>query len=93
MSGIKNLTVKEFEARINRFDPSYIQDWNSWLNVHSDQQASQFGFVLRKWQACRPNRMRRTRMDPLHDPPYLEDLLAEANPYLRILANFTCKKK
>ncbi|MCX6226123.1 MAG: hypothetical protein NTV01_15455 [Bacteroidia bacterium] len=88
MSGIKNLTIIGFEARINRFDPSYVQDWDSWLNVHPDQQAAQFGLVLRKWQACRPNRMRRTRIEQIHEPPYLEDLLAEANPYLRILDDF-----
>ena len=92
MSGIKNLTIIGFEARINRFDPTYVQDWDSWLNVHPDQQAAQFGFVLRKWQACRPNRMRRTKMDNLHEPPYLEDLLTEANPYLRILDDFEIRQ-
>jgi hypothetical protein len=62
---------------------------DSWLNIHPDQQAAQFGFVLRKWQECRPNRMRRTtRIEQIHEPPYLEDFLAEANPYLRILDDF-----
>ena len=88
MAGIKNLTVKEFEARINRFDGTYVHDWDSWLKVPPEQQAARFGLVLRKWQACRPNRMRRTRSEQIHEPPYLEDLIAEANHYLRILDNF-----
>lgn len=88
MAGIKNLTVKEFEARINRFDGTYVHDWDSWLKVPPEQQAARFGLVLRKWQACRPNRMRRTRSEQIHEPPYLEDLIAEANHYLRILDDF-----
>jgi hypothetical protein len=49
---------------------------------------SYFGVVLRRWQACRPNRMRRPRGEAQHDPPYLEDLVIEANPSVLALREF-----
>jgi len=92
MPGIANLTVEEFQERINRFDQKYVRDWNSWLNTQENARATRFGNILRKWQACRPNRMRRIRTENQHDAPYLEDLIAHAAPHLRILRDFDIRE-
>ena len=88
MSGIANLTTKEFQEKINRFSQKYVNDWSNWLNVPPDCRPAKFGKILRKWQACRPNRMRRTRLENLHDTPYLEDLIDQASPFITLLLNF-----
>lgn len=88
MPGIKDLNVETFQARINRFDQQYVRDWTTWLNTQPDARARQLGLVLRRWQACRPNIMRRTQAESQHDPPYLEDLIAQSTPHLEHLQNF-----
>jgi hypothetical protein len=99
MAGIANLEVAGFRDRILRFKTSYVEDWRLWTSVLHDEAnvAPELGRVLRRWQACRPNRMRRPQVEAKHDPPYLEDLIADANPSVvslldfdvRILASFT----
>ena len=99
MPGIANLDVGRFRDRILRFDESYVGDWQSWVDALQSKRdvAGNLGRVLRRWQACRPNRMRRAKSERKHDPPYLEDLIADANPSvqalrdfdLRLLASFT----
>ena len=77
--GIGNLTVDQVRQRIRSFDQSYVDDWNTWLTVRRDypldHAAPEFGRILRRWQACRPNIMRRCLDDATHDAPYLEDLV------------------
>ena len=90
MPGIANLNVALFRDRILRFDKAYVRDWQSWVDALQNQRdvAGNFGRVLRKWQACRPNRMRRVKSETEHDPPYLEDLIADANPSIQALRDF-----
>lgn len=90
MPVIARLSVEEFQARINRFDQAYVKDWNEWCRVLQAQQnvANGFGQVLRRWQACRPNRMRRTQQEARHSAPFLEDLIAQSNTYLQLLQSF-----
>lgn len=90
MPGIANLDADGFCNRVLRFDASYIADWQSWMDTLQGERdvAIHFGRVLRRWQACRPNRMRRTKGEMAHDPPYLEDLIAAANPSVRALRGF-----
>ncbi|MBU4304247.1 MAG: hypothetical protein KJ893_01260 [Candidatus Omnitrophica bacterium] len=88
MPGIANLSIVEFQERINRFDQRYVNDWNGWLNTQPNVRAAQLGIVLRRWQACRPNRMRRIQAEQQHAAPYLEDLITQAAQYLQILQNF-----
>jgi hypothetical protein len=89
MPGIGNLTAQDFQDRINHFDQSYVQDWNNWINaLNTPNTAAELGRVLRRWQACRPNRMRRTREDRLHDNPYLEDLIAQSATCVDTLGAF-----
>lgn len=46
--------------------------------------------TLGKWQAARPAKLRRLRVrSGEHRPPYIEDLLNSAAPYLHGLANFS----
>ena len=77
--GIGNLTVDQVRQRIQSFDQSYVNDWNTWLTVRRyyplEHAAPEFGRILRRWQACRPNVMRRCHYDATHDAPYLEDLV------------------
>lgn len=88
MPGIATITVEEFQDRINRFDQSYVNDWNRWIAVQPGQRTAQFGAILRRWQACRPNRMRRARAERLHDDPYLDDLINNSAQCLQALQNF-----
>lgn len=88
MPGIAHLTVEEFQERINRFAQQYVDDWNGWLNAQPNARAEQLGVILRRWQACRPNRMRRTQAENLHGAPYLEDLINQAAQHLQALQNF-----
>lgn len=93
MPGIANLTILEFQTRINRFSERYIEDWNSWLNTQPNRRSQQLGIVLRRWQACRPNSMRRTLAENQHDSPYLEDLINEANTYIEVLKKFDIRNE
>lgn len=88
MPGIANLNIEEFQERINRFAPQYVDDWNCWLNTRPDVRPRQIGIVLRRWQACRPNRMRRTQAENQHDAPYLENLINQAAPHIQALEFF-----
>lgn len=88
MEGIQNGTVEEFRARIARFRQTYVDDWDVWLGTAAEARPYQLGVTLRKWQACRPNRMRRTRPEAKHDPPYLEDLVARSEQYVQALQAF-----
>jgi len=85
---ISGLTVKEFQQKTLRFDTKYVDDWNRWLQVESEDRPEQFGSILRKWQACRPNKMRRTSVANLHEAPYIDDLMETASHSINALAAF-----
>ncbi|MGA8571777.1 MAG: hypothetical protein ACLP7A_11515 [Desulfobaccales bacterium] len=90
MPGIAGLTVEQFQDKIKHFDQAYVRDWNAWCQALKAQQnvASKFGEILRSWQACRPNRMRRTQQEAQHDPPFLENLIMQSNRYIEALQSF-----
>lgn len=92
MPGIANLTVYGFQQRINRFNQRYVNDWNEWLDTPPNERPSQLGVVMRRWQACRPNKMRRTLAENQHDAPYLEDLIAQAAQHLQVLQDFDIRE-
>lgn len=83
---ISELTVEQFQQKILRFDTKYVDDWNMWLQVETDNRPELFGSILRKWQACRPNTMRQTTKANLHEPPYIEDLIEKASYPINALA-------
>ena len=92
MPGISNLTVEQFRDRVNRFDIKYVDHWNSWLNTADEHRPRQLGAILRSWQACRPNTMRRTQRENLHNAPFIDDLITEAHPYIRQLTHFSIRQ-
>jgi hypothetical protein len=86
--GIAFDTVAAFQHRVVTFRPSYIADWDTWLGTPSTTRPFHIGRILRKWNACRPNRMRRDAAAKMHDAPYLDDLLARAAPHIEVLSTF-----
>lgn len=88
MPGIAKNSVTDVQARIARFSPRYIADWDIWMRTPASKRPEQLGITLRKWQACRPNRMRRIRAEATHSEPYLEDLVSDAIPHLKQLETF-----
>lgn len=90
MSGIAGLTVEQFEHKIMGFDQSYVQDWNAWCEALRAQEnvSLRFGEILRRWQACRPYRMRLPQGEAKHDSPFLENLIIQSNQYIQALKTF-----
>jgi hypothetical protein len=86
--GIANNSLDQFVERVRRFDRKYIKDWDLWLATPFEARPHTLGAILRKWQACRPNPMRRTRFESKHEPPFLEHLVEQATPHLRLLEGF-----
>jgi hypothetical protein len=81
MSRLKYLNRQKVEKMIEQYSQKYIQDWNDWLSVKNNLPKyipAKFSRILGKWQACRPNRMRGTKNEGFHDPPFLEDLIEQA---------------
>jgi hypothetical protein len=94
MPGICDLNVKTFRQRLAAVRQSYIDDWQRWLETveSREERAAEFGATLRRWQACRPNRMRRCRSEAEHRGPYLEDLIDRARPDLQTLDDFDIRQ-
>ncbi|MPV64374.1 hypothetical protein [Burkholderia sp. BE17] len=88
MPGIALDTVAVFQQRVATFSPSYIADWDVWLATAAQARPARLGKILRKWQACRPNTMRRDSAAEMHEAPYLDDLLALAAPHVAVLSTF-----
>jgi hypothetical protein len=90
MPGIRNFSIQQFQERLNRFEISYINDWNEWIDScnHNFEVAYIFGIILRRWQACRPNSMRRSQNENDHEPPYLEHLLHRSSVFVDNLVAF-----
>jgi hypothetical protein len=93
MPGIANLNIDQFQDRVNRFAAQYVDDWNCWLNTQPSARPRQLGIVLRRWQACRPNRMRRTQVENMHNAPHLEDLINQAAQYIQVLEAFDIREE
>jgi hypothetical protein len=76
---------QEVRAAVESFAARYVRDWDAWVNARPKDMATVFGQVLRRWQATRPRPMRRPQAEAVHEPPYLDDLLAGALPSLERL--------
>lgn len=85
------MSVEQLIEAVNGFAHRYSVDWNEWLNTPSDSRPRAFGKILRKWQATRPNPMRRVRTEAEHGPPFLEDLLEEASDQLLVLGRISLR--
>jgi hypothetical protein len=78
-------SIREYRARLQAFDKRYVAQWNNWIEASDIQREQMFGPVLRSWQGCRPNRMRRSKAEGVHPPPFLEDLVSMAGDALKTL--------
>lgn len=76
------MSVDSVRDKILQFNSGYGDDWQLWLTANPDDRLELFGKIMRKWQACRPNTMRRPRSTASHNPPYLDDVLTSAEPIL-----------
>ena len=82
---LRSMQPAEVRAGLDRFSRDYVTDWDAWLATEPADRPMMLGKILRRWQATRPYAMRRLRSERLHDPPYLEDLLARAeDPLLEV---------
>jgi hypothetical protein len=78
ITALASMTPEQVRSALTRFRPTYVTDWDRWIDARPAERAEVFGDVLRRWQATRPNPMRRTRADGRHPPPHLDDLLDRA---------------
>jgi hypothetical protein len=86
---IRSKTPTQIRADIEGFAARYVQDWETWLSGDGEARPELFGRILRKWQATRPLPMRRLKREAHHAPPFLDDLLEEAEEPLRALADLS----
>jgi hypothetical protein len=92
------MTVDEARQELAAFPSSYANNWRMWLRVYrSDgslgaEVAAEFGSVLRKWNATRPYPMRRPRAEAVHKPPFIDDLLEAARPYVRTIGHVSIRE-
>jgi hypothetical protein len=85
------LTPQQVHQRVAGFARRYVADWEEWLATPTEGRVAKFGSILRKWQATRPYTMRRSRDEGRHDPPFLEDLIAQAQPHLDLVSDLTVR--
>ena len=81
MPGLNRLNRQQVKEKIKQYPQRYVNNWDHWLRVKikaPNNIPTVFGETLRKWQACRPNRMRGTKDEAFHDPPFLDDLIEQA---------------
>jgi len=86
---LREMTPDDVRRKLEDFTASYVAHWDQWLRVAESNRASKFASILRKWQASRPDSTRRLKAEALHDPPYIEDLLEEAQGHLVVLGELS----
>lgn len=87
VSGIRHMTPAQVSQAVSGFASTYVADWESWLATPFEQRPVMLGRILRRWQATRPAPMRREQAAAVHEAPYLEDLFADAQGSIRLLAD------
>ena len=88
MPRLQYLNRSQVEDKIKQYAQQYVKDWDRWLQVREEDPNSiprEFGKILGRWQACRPNKMRKIRYESDHEPPFLEELIEEASDPLSAL--------
>lgn len=90
--GLSDLTVKQFQDRVDGFNPGYTKDWNLWLARDNDNKQQLFIHTMQNWKACRPAGIRLNIPNKLHDTPLLPDILAAAEPLASELKEFDIRK-
>lgn len=92
IDALRTMSPSELRSKVNGFATGYVEDWKTWLAAGHDRRPELFGRILRRWQATRPQAMRRLRRETNHEAPYLEDLLEAAAEPLRTLESITLLK-
>ena len=82
-----DMSPEAVREHLLRFTGSYVVDWEDWLRVAEPNRVSKFASILRSWQATRPLPMRRPKAEASHEPPYIEQLIDEAEPHLKVLGD------
>jgi hypothetical protein len=83
---LRDMAPVEVRRRLEHFAKSYVADWEEWLGIADSNRVSKFASILRSWQATRPFPMRRPESEASHEPPYIEQLIDEAEPHLKVLS-------
>jgi hypothetical protein len=84
---LRDLAPVEVRRRLEDFTASYDLDWRKWLLVTESSRISKFASIMRTWNATRPLPMRRPKAEASHEPPYIEELIDEAEPHLKVLGD------
>ena len=82
---LRNKTPEQVTRELSGFSEDYVRDWEQWLGGYESDKVSLFATILRRWQATRPKTMRRAKRDATHEPPYMDDLIAEADSHLTLI--------
>ena len=88
MPGISIRSESEVRKLISSFKTSYKEDWDEWLITPKENWPEAFPKLLKKWQAVRPNKIRGSSSEMLHEAPYIEDLLTDSEVHLVKLVKF-----
>ena len=89
VSVLRAMKPDEVRAKLGAFTAPYVTDWENWLQADQSDRVARFAAILRSWQATRPLPLRRPRAEASHEPPFIEDLLAEVAPQLEVLGDVT----
>ncbi len=89
VEAIRRKTPAQIRAAVDGFASRYVRDWDDWLAAGTNVRPELFGRILRKWQAARPGAVRRLRREARHGAPFLDELLAEAEEPLHLMANLS----
>ena len=89
VSVLTDMSPEVIRENLKEFSKPYVLDWDQWLQVGDSNRVAKFASILRSWQGTRPLPMRRPKAEAKHDPPYIEDLIAEATPQLEALGDLT----
>ena len=84
---LRDMRAGEVRRRLEDFTASYAVDWEEWLGAAESNRVSKFASILRTWNATRPVAMRRIRAEASHEPPYIGQLIDEADPTLMVLGD------
>jgi hypothetical protein len=79
----------EVRSAVDGFAARYVKDWDEWLVARHAARPEKFGRTLRKWQAVRPGKPRRLRVEAKHGAPFLDDLLDSATGPLSRMGSLT----
>ena len=84
---LTNRSPRQVREDLSGFAVRYTSDWERWLAVAEHGRTALFALTLGKWQATRPNPLRRPRSLAVHESPYLDDLIAWAEPHLAAISD------